>query len=101
MQTRAIKGGWVTYVGKECTEYGICCAAARIVGIMEHDEKKIIPASFELDGEYGEHDVSVGVPCLVGGEGIEQIYELELHDHELEALHNSCEIIRSSLSEIR
>ncbi len=95
------KAGAAIIKGKGATEFGIGGTVAAIVAAILHNEKRIIPLSAHLDGEYGEHDVSVGVPCLVGGEGIEQIYELELHDHELEALHNSCEIIRSSLSEIR
>lgn len=87
--------------GKGATEFGIGGTVASIVSAILHNEKRIIPLSAHLDGEYGEHDVSVGVPCLVGGEGIEQIFELELHDHELDALHTSCDIIRDSLSEIR
>ncbi len=98
MQTRAIKGGWVTYVGKECTEYGICCAAARIVGIMEHDEKKIIPASFELDGEYGEKGLFAGVPCLIGKNGVERVIELPLTEEEQRRFHECCDGIRKNMT---
>ena len=86
--------------GKGATEFGIGGTVARIVSAILHNEKSIIPLSVHLEGEYGESDVSVGVPCLVGGEGVEHIYELEIHWHEYNALHNSCEIIRSSFQTI-
>lgn len=95
------KAGAAIIEGKGATEFGIGGTVASIIGAILHNEKRIIPLSAHLDGEYGEHDMSVGVPCLVGSEGIEQIFEMELHEHELEALHNSCEIIRNSISEIR
>ena len=86
--------------GKGATEFGIGGTVASIASAILHNEKRIIPLSVHLDGEYGETDVSVGVPCLVGGEGVEHIYELEIHWHEFKALHNSCEIIRSSFQTI-
>ena len=86
--------------GKGATEFGIGATVAKIVSSILHNEKRVIPLSAHLDGEYGEHDVSVGVPCLVGEDGIEHIYKLELAPHELEALHGSCEIIRGSFATI-
>ncbi|MDO4807284.1 MAG: L-lactate dehydrogenase [Coriobacteriales bacterium] len=84
--------------GKGATEFGIGATVAKIVSSILHNEKRVIPLSAHLEGEYGERDVSVGVPCLVGEDGIEHIYELELSDAELGALHNSCEIIRGSFA---
>ena len=52
LQKRAIGGGWVTYRGKHCTEYGIATTAARMAHLVLHDEKAIMPASAELCGEY-------------------------------------------------
>lgn len=86
--------------GKGATEYGIGGTVSRIVSSILHNEKRVIPLSAHLDGEYGEYDVSVGVPCLVGADGIEKIYEIELDPHEHAALHNSCEIIRNSFATI-
>ena len=45
LKKESIGGGWVTYAGKQCTEYGICTTAARMVHIVLHDEKTIMPAS--------------------------------------------------------
>lgn len=86
--------------GKGATEYGIGATVAEIVSSILHNEKRVIPLSAHLEGEYGENNVSVGVPCLLGEDGIEHIYELELSEHELSALHNSCEIIRGSFATI-
>lgn len=86
--------------GKGATEYGIGATIARIVSSILHNEKRVVPLSAHLDGEYGEHEVSVGVPCLLGEDGIEQIFELELADEEQRALRRSCEIIRNSFATI-
>ena len=85
MQTKAIKGGWVTFVGKKCTEYGIAATAARVIRIMQNDEKAIIPASIELRGEYGESDLFCGVPCVIGKDGVEKIVELPLNEDFVQA----------------
>ena len=84
VQETAIKGGWVTYSGKFCTEYGIASAAATLVRTILHDEKRILPCSVELDGEYGEHDVFVGVPALIGIGGVEEVMEYKFTDEEMQ-----------------
>ena len=101
LQKESIGGGWVTYAGKQCTEYGICTTAARMVHIVLHDEKAIMPASMELDGEYGETGLFAGVPCLIGKNGVEQIIELPLTDEEKAKFHDCCEGIRNWLPEMK
>lgn len=97
LQKKAIGGGWVTYAGKHCTEYGICSTAARIARCILHNEKRIMPASTLLDGEYGEKNVFVGVPCLIGENGIERIMELPLTAEEKEQFHSCCEDVRKNI----
>ena len=97
IKEKTIKGGWVTYVGKGCTEYGIATTAARMVSIVLHDEKQIMPASAELCGEYGEKDVFVGVPCVIGKNGVEEVVELSLNEREKEELKKSCDVIRGNI----
>ena len=72
IQKQAVKGGWVTVAGKWCTEYGIAGAAATLVRTILHDEKRILPCSVELDGEYGQQDLFVGVPAIIGKDGMEK-----------------------------
>lgn len=59
-----------------------------MVSIVLHDEKQIMPASAELCGEYGEKDVFVGVPCVIGKNGVEEVVELSLNEREKEELKN-------------
>ena len=101
LQKESIGGGWVTYAGKQCTEYGICTTAARMVHIVLHDEKTIMPASMELDGEYGETGLFAGVPCLIGKDGVEQIIELPLTDEEKAKFHDCCEGIRKNMEHLK
>ena len=90
IKEKTIKGGWVTYVGKGCTEYGIATTAARMAHIVLHDEKAIMPASAELCGEYGETGLFAGVPCVIGANGVEQVNELPLTAEELATFHSCC-----------
>ena len=101
LQKESIGGGWVTYAGKQCTEYGICTTAARMVHIVLHDEKAIMPASMELDGEYGETGLFAGVPCLIGKNGVEQIIELPLTDEEKAKFRDCCEGIRKNMEHLK
>ncbi len=61
------------------------------------DQKKILPCSTLLEGEYGFHDVFAGVPVTLGKNGVEEIRELELSPGEREAFAQSVESIRKSL----
>lgn len=97
LQKRAIDGGWVTYSGKNCTEYGICSTGARMVRCILNDEQRIMPASMLLDGEYGEKDVFVGVPVLLGKNGVEKVLELPLTKEELASFHQCCEDVRNNI----
>ena len=101
LQKESIGGGWVTFAGKFCTEYGIATTAARMVHIVLHDEKAIMPASMELCGEYGESGLFAGVPCVIGKDGVEQIVELPLTDGERAKFHECCEGIRKNMEHLK
>ena len=97
----AIRGGWVTYVGKKCTEYGISSIAATLASAVLHDEKKIIPVSASLKGEYGEEDVYVGLPCVIGADGVEDIIEFNLPDDEQAQFKHCCDTIRANIAKCK
>ena len=101
LQKESIGGGWVTFAGKCCTEYGIATTAARMVHIVLHDEKAIMPASAELCGEYSESGLFVGVPCLIGKNGVEQVIELPLTDEEKAKFHACCEGVRKNMEHLK
>jgi L-lactate dehydrogenase len=101
LQKEAIGGGWVTFSGKYCTEYGISTTAARMVSIVLHDEKQIMPASMELQGEYGESGLFVGVPCVIGANGVEEVVELPLTAEEQAQFHTCCEDVRHNMEHLK
>jgi malate dehydrogenase len=69
-------------------------AAAEMVEIILKDKKKIVPCSVYLQGEYGIHDLFVGVPVKLGAKGVEQIIEIELTDDEKVALAKSAAAVK-------
>lgn len=101
LQKESIGGGWVTFSGKFCTEYGIATTAARMAHIVLHDEKAIMPASAELCGEYGETGLFAGVPCVIGANGVEQVVELPLTAEELATFHSCCEGICKNMEHLK
>ena len=89
--------GMTIIEGKKSTEFGIGRALTEMAACILRDEKKIMPASVLLQGEYGQHDVHCGVPCLIGKNGIEKIIELPLTEEEQEMLNKSCEVIKKHI----
>ncbi len=57
-------------------------SAAYLVDSIINDQRKMIPCSAYLEGEYGYSDIYIGVPCIIGRNGIERIVELPLNDEE-------------------
>lgn len=98
VQEQAIKGGWVTYSGKGCTEYGISMTAATMVRAVLRDEQKIMAASAPLSGEYGETNIFCGVPSVIGANGIEKIIEFNLPEDELNKFKDCCKTIRRNIA---
>ncbi len=85
------------YNNKECTEFGIANVALKLIKAIFHDEKIVWPCSTALEGEFGQKDVAIGVPCIIGKGGMEGVYEVELSSEELKEFAASCDIIRSYL----
>lgn len=83
--------------GKGSTEFGIGAACADIIKAIYHDEKRVIPASVLLEGEYGVNGIPCGVPCVIGRKGIEDIIELPLNDCEKEQLEATCRVISENI----
>lgn len=98
MQQKAIQGGWVTYKGKLCTEYGICATAAELISAIVHDEKRILAVSAALNGEYGVSGIYCGVPAVIGMHGVEQVMEYPLPEHELQEFRQCCQTIRGNIA---
>ena len=96
----ARKGGYVTYEGKGCTEYAVANSAVRVCAAVLHNEHAVLSASTLMCGQYGEEGIFTSLPCVIGAEGIEQVYTLDLSDAELEGFHKSCQHIRDNIAQL-
>jgi len=76
--------------------YAPGAAVSALVQAIGCDQKKMFPCSALLEGEFGLNDISIGVPCILGANGIEKIVEIELSDSEKEKLAESAEGVRKT-----
>lgn len=76
--------------------YAPGAAAAEVVEAIIHDQKAMIPCSALLEGEYGENDLCIGVPCILGKDGIEKIVELDLNAEEKELFAKSAAAVHKT-----
>ena len=75
-------------------------AAAIMAEAILDDRKRVLPCSTYLSGEYGMEDIYIGVPVVLGSNGVERIIELELSEEELDSLQRSGSFYKEQLSEI-
>ncbi len=84
--------------------YAPGAASASVVEAIVRDQKKIIPACVYLEGEYGQKDICIGVPTVIGRNGAERVVGLELTAEEKELFEKSAEAVRKTnaiLTEIK
>jgi len=84
----------VKLLGTGSAYYAPGSAVVEMVEAVLKDKKKILPCSVFLQGEYGIQDLFVGVPCKLGGNGLEEIIEITLTPDEDVALKKSAEAVR-------
>src|ERR1035437_8630566 len=75
--------------------YAPGAAASELVQSIVRDEKKLIPCCVSLNGEYGQKDICMGVPVVVGKNGWEKIIDFKLNEQEQAAFNKSAEAVRS------
>ena len=75
--------------------YAPGAAAAQMVEAIVRDQKRIFPVCAWLQGEYGMNNIYLGVPVVLGKNGIERIIELQLNDAERALLVESAEAVKS------
>jgi malate dehydrogenase len=76
--------------------YAPGAAVSELVRAIAQDSHKLFPCSAMLDGEYGLSDICIGVPCVLGKNGIEKIVEISLSDAEKAKLAESAEGVRNT-----
>ncbi|MCC9043339.1 malate dehydrogenase [Myroides sp. M-43] len=80
--------------------YAPGAAVANVVESILNDFKRMIPCSVFLEGEYGQTGLCIGVPCIIGKNGVEEIVELELSDKEQELFLASANVVRDTNKEL-
>jgi malate dehydrogenase len=75
-------------------------AISAIVESVVKDRKQVIPVATYLDGEYGHSDVTIGVPAVIGKNGVEKIIELDLNDEEKQAFDAGVKSVKDAISGI-
>jgi len=73
-------------------------AIANMVEAVVRDTKEVIPVTTCLDGQYGYSDVAIGVPAVIGKEGVEKILELDLDANEKEWLEKGVNSVKNAIS---
>lgn len=75
--------------------YAPAAGVAIMVESILKDKKRVIPSAVYTQGEYGYHDLFIGVPAVLGRKGVEDVIEMSLNDEEKAMLDNSAEAVRS------
>ncbi len=75
--------------------YAPGASVAYLVDSIVNDQKRMIPCSVMLEGEYGQNDICIGVPCVIGKSGVEAIVDVKLNDAEQEKFKQSAEAVRT------
>lgn len=76
-------------------------AVATMVDAIVHHRRRLLPCVALLDGEYGEADIAMGVPCILGPRGIESVVVLDLNDEERADFKRSAAAVREDVERLR
>lgn len=90
----------VNYLKTGSAYYAPSAAAIQMAEAILRDKKRVLPCSAWLEGEFGLRDVFVGVPVVLGANGIEKIIEVSLTDEEFAALRQSAEHVRANMAKV-
>jgi malate dehydrogenase len=88
-------GGEIVGLMGRSAYYAPASASVQMIEAILKDKKRIIPSAVYLQGEYGYHDLFIGVPALLGSKGLEKVIEMQLNDEEKAMLEISAKAVRS------
>ncbi|MBY0053698.1 malate dehydrogenase [Brevibacillus agri] len=100
-RTRKGGGEIVNLLGNGSAYYAPAASLVQMAEAIIKDKKRILPSIALLQGEYGYHDLYLGVPTLLGANGIEKVIELELTAEEKAALDKSADSVRNVLAVLK
>ena len=93
-------GGEIVELLKVSGYYAAGASLAQMAEVIVLDKKRLIPCSAHLTGQYGIDDLYIGVPIILGADGIEKIVEIDLSSEELDSLHRSAATYREGIGVI-
>jgi malate dehydrogenase len=99
-RTRKGGGEIVTLMGTSAY-YAPASAAVAMAEAFLKDQKRLLPCAAYLDGEYGYKDLFMGVPCVIGGKGVEKIIEIPLTDEEKGMLTKSAQSVQGIVDVVK
>ena len=119
--TDLVKMGWITKDRLDAVVQRTRDGGAEIVGLLKtgsayyapassaiamaesylKDKKRVLPCAAALKGEYGKRDLYVGVPCVIGAEGVERVIEIELNGEERAAFETSVSSVEALMDACR
>lgn len=76
-------------------------AVAAMVDAISHDRRRLLPCVALLEGEYGEADIAMGVPCILSQRGIEAVIELDLNESERADFASSVKAVREDIERLK
>jgi malate dehydrogenase len=91
----------VKLLGNGSAFYAPATSAIEMAESYLFDKRKILPVAASLQGEYGLHDLYIGVPAIIGKNGVEKIIELQLNSEEKTMFDNSVEAVKKLIAEIK
>lgn len=97
-RTRKGGGEIVNLLGTGSAYYAPAASIVQMVEAILKDKKRVLPAIAYLEGEYGYEDMYLGVPTILGGNGLEKVIELDLNDDEKAALEKSAQSVKNLLN---
>jgi len=100
-RTRVGGGEIVKLLKTGSAYYAPALGTVEMVEAVLLDKRRIMPCSAYCQGEYGINDIYVGVPIVVGANGVEKIVEVQLTDEELAALQKSADAVKESVETMK
>jgi L-lactate dehydrogenase len=97
---RTRKAAYQIIARKGATYFSIGLIISKIMECILRDERNILPISTYIDNYYGEGDLCMSIPCIVGKEGIIKRYQIPLESGEQVKLHNSAGVLKNLLKEV-
>ena len=100
-RTRKGGGEIVALLKSGSAFYAPGASAVRMAQAIVRDEKQVLPCAALLSGQYGLKDIYMGVPVMLGKDGVEKVVEIEISDEEKTALHNSAKEVEEGIAGLK